>query len=80
MTQARIPGPLGHSPNSDVIETPSKGLSLRPGRRAPEADRPPGPVGLHVWNAPDLRCAEQRRQGCQHGIRRQSTHCGRHRS
>jgi hypothetical protein len=52
MTQARIPGPLGHSPNNDVIETRSKGLSLRPGRRAPEGDRPPGPVGLYVWSAP----------------------------
>ena len=52
MTQARIPGPLGQSPNSNTIEEPSNGLSVRPGRRAPHGDTPPGPVGLHIWNAP----------------------------
>src|SRR5918994_1014005 len=52
MTQARIPGPLGHSPNSDAIETRSKEMSLRPGRPGPQGDRPPGPIGLHVWKGP----------------------------
>ena len=52
MTQARIPGPLGQSPNGDAIEERSIGLSLRPGRRAPHGDRPPGPIGLYVWNTP----------------------------
>jgi hypothetical protein len=54
MTQSRIPGPLGQTPDADTLEPRSIGLSLRPGRRAPHADTPPGPVGLHVWNSPIL--------------------------
>ena len=52
MTQARIPGPVGRSSDGEAIEPRTIGLSLRPGRRAPQADSPPGPVGLHVWNSP----------------------------
>jgi hypothetical protein len=52
MTQARIPGPLGGTTNGDTIEAPPAGLALRPGRRTPQGDRPPGPIGLHIWSAP----------------------------
>ena len=52
MTQSRIPGPLGRTPDADTIEARTIELSLRPGRRAPQADSPPGPVGLHIWSAP----------------------------
>ena len=45
MTQARIPGPLGQRTGGEAI-------SIHPGRRLPQGDSPPGPVGLHVWNAP----------------------------
>src|SRR6187455_1672721 len=52
MTQARIPGPLGQSTDGAEIEARSTGLALRPGRRSPHGDKPPGPIGLHVWNSP----------------------------
>ena len=52
MTQSRIPGPLGGSPDADTLEARAIGISLRPGRHSPQADSPPGPVGLHVWNSP----------------------------
>ena len=52
MTQARIPGPLGGTPEGEAVEPRVIGPAMRPGRRPPQGDRPPGAVGLHVWSAP----------------------------
>ena len=78
MTQSRIPGPLGQTPDADTLEARAIGLSLRPGRRAPQADSPPGPVGLHVWNAPIFAAPGAVAKADKYRIRRQGADCSRH--
>ena len=51
MTQARIPGPLGLTPDGG-LNASNSGAVLRLGRRVPYTNRSPGPVGLHIWSAP----------------------------
>jgi len=51
MTQARVPGPLGQTPDGK-LDASDSGSVLHLGRRVPYTSRSPGPVGQHIWSAP----------------------------